>query len=94
MKHHFSALINFHDAETPLFSTLDLHVVETPPFNTLDFLLLANHHCQQTTSFPPLLKHQTHTFFPHLSSTTFLPLPHHHSSMKQLHPAIVSPFPF
>jgi len=64
MKHRCSALIKFHDAETPLLRIVDLHTAETPLFNTLDYLLFPNHHYQQTAPFPPLLKHQTHTFFP------------------------------
>jgi hypothetical protein len=31
--------VNFHDAETPLFSTDDLHTAETPLVNPLDLLL-------------------------------------------------------
>jgi hypothetical protein len=99
--------VNFHDAETPLFSTVDLHAAETPLVSPLDLLLrpnttvptfdfssVAETPLSAIRPFSPLLKHQTHTFFPHHGSTTFLPLLHHPSSTKQLRPAIVSPFPF
>jgi hypothetical protein len=36
--------VNFHDAETPLFNTVDLHATETPLVSPLDLLLRPNHH--------------------------------------------------
>jgi hypothetical protein len=43
--------VNFHDAETPLFSTDDLHAAETPLVNPLDLLLRPNNHHSPLSTF-------------------------------------------
>jgi hypothetical protein len=43
--------VNFHDAETPLFSTDDLHAAETPLVDPLDLLLRPNNHHSPLSTF-------------------------------------------
>jgi hypothetical protein len=71
--------VNFHDAETPLFSTVDLHAAETPLVSPLDLLLRPNHHRSALLTF--LCCRNTTVSNPPLSFITETPnshlFPHH-----------------
>jgi hypothetical protein len=79
LKHRFSALMIFHDAETPLCSTVHFSDAETPLRNTGDHFPNAETPLLDTFHF--LLKSLKH------------PIPSSFSFPKQLRPALVSLFP-
>jgi hypothetical protein len=80
-KHRCAALMIFHDAETPLYSTVHFSDAETPLRNTGDFLPDAETPLFNTFHFFPSPKIFQSAIPPSLSSP------------KQLHPALVSFFP-
>jgi hypothetical protein len=84
-KHRCTALMIFHDAETPLCSTVHLSDAETPLRNTGD--------CFPDAETPLFNTVQHFPFLPIYKNIPVPIIPPSFSFPKQLRPAIVSPLP-
>jgi hypothetical protein len=92
LKHRFSALMIFHDAETPLYSTVHFSDAETPLCST-DHFSDAETPLRNTGDHFPIAETPLLGTFHLFSSHRNIPFPHHFHSRNNSVQHLFRPFP-